>query len=79
MTTREKKLIALGASAGILIAALVVGVLYVREQPSFASMLTKSAAKPMAMQPVAARDKEQGTQPGTTIQLSPAEITAGLN
>jgi RND family efflux transporter MFP subunit len=76
MTTREKKLIALGASAGILIAALVVGVLYVREQPSFASMLTKSAAKPMAMQPVAARDKEQGTQPGTTIQLSPAEITA---
>jgi RND family efflux transporter MFP subunit len=69
MTAREKKLIALGAGAGILIAALAVGVLYLREQPSF-------AAKPMAMQPAAARDKEQGTQPGTTVQLSPAEITA---
>jgi RND family efflux transporter MFP subunit len=76
MTAREKKLIALGAGAGILIAALAVGVLYLREQPSFAALLGASAAKPMAMQPAAARDKEQGTQPGTTVQLSPAEITA---
>lgn len=77
MTAREKKLIALGAGAGVLAAALAVGILIVREQPSFASMLTPSAAKPVAtMQPEAGLDKQQGTQPGTTVQLSPSEITA---
>jgi RND family efflux transporter MFP subunit len=77
MTAREKKLIALGAGAGVLAAALVVGILMVREQSSFASMLGVSAAKPAAtMQPEMSRDKQQGTQPGTTIQLSPAEISA---
>lgn len=77
MTAREKKLIALGAGAGVLAAALAVGVLMVREQPSLASMLATSASKPVAaMQPETGRDKQQGTQPGTTIQLSPAEIAA---
>ena len=77
MTAREKKLIALGAGVGVLAAALAVGILIVREQPLFASMLTPSAAKPVAtMQPEAGLDKQQGTQPGTTVQLSPSEITA---
>jgi len=37
MTAREMKLIALGAGAGILAAALVVGILAARELPSFAA------------------------------------------
>jgi multidrug efflux pump subunit AcrA (membrane-fusion protein) len=77
MTSRDKKLIAIGASAGVLAAALAVGILIIREQPSFASMITRSAAKPGAAMPQdAVREKDQGTQPGTTIQLSPSEITA---
>jgi Cu(I)/Ag(I) efflux system membrane fusion protein len=77
MTAREKMLIALGAGTGVLATALAVGVLMVREQISFASMLANSTAKPsVAMQPEMSRDKQQGTQPGTTVQLSPSEITA---
>jgi RND family efflux transporter MFP subunit len=77
MTAREKKLMALGAGAGVLAAALAIGILMVREQPSFASMPAASAAKPApAMQPEMGRDKQPGTQPGTTVQLSPSEITA---
>jgi Cu(I)/Ag(I) efflux system membrane fusion protein/cobalt-zinc-cadmium efflux system membrane fusion protein len=77
MTSREKKLIAIGAGAGVLIAALAAGILIVREQPSLASMLGTSAAKPAAaMQHDAAGEKDQGTQPGTTIQLSPSDMTA---
>ena len=77
MTTREKKLIALGAGAGILSVALVVGILFARELPSFAAGTASSAVHPSAD---ARADKEQtaqsGTQPGTTVQLSPSEITA---
>ena len=65
MTAREKKLMALGAGAGVLAAALAIGILMVREQPSFASMPAASAAKPApAMQPEMGRDKQPGTQPG---------------
>jgi Cu(I)/Ag(I) efflux system membrane fusion protein len=74
MIAREKKLIALGAGGGILVAALVVGILGVREMPSFASDQPKPVAK------TAGFDRDQamqsGTQPGTTVQLSPTEITA---
>jgi membrane fusion protein, copper/silver efflux system len=77
MTTREKKLIALGAGTGILAAALVVGILAVRELPSFAAGTANSVTTPSAD---ARADKDQtaqsGTQPGTTVQLSPSEITA---
>ena len=77
MTVREKELIALGAGAGVLAAAFAIGILMMREQPLFASMLAASAAKPApAIQPELGRDKQQGTQPGTTVQLSPSEITA---
>jgi Cu(I)/Ag(I) efflux system membrane fusion protein len=77
MTSREKKLIALGAGAGILAAALAVGIVIVRELPSFASSAETPAAKSLMAAPTAAgRDKDQGTQPGTTVELTPAEITA---
>jgi len=77
MTAREKKLIAWGVGAGVMATALAVGILMVREQISFASMLANSTAKPaLATQPETGRDKPQGTLPGTTVQLSPSEITA---
>lgn len=74
MIAREKKLIALGAGAGILAAVLAVGILEVREMPSFAS----GPAAPVAKSGAADMSKamESGTQPGTTVQLSPTEITA---
>ncbi|MGA9670364.1 MAG: efflux RND transporter periplasmic adaptor subunit [Terracidiphilus sp.] len=77
MTTREKKLIAMGAGAGILVAALVVGILFAREMPLLAAGTVNSAPQPFAD---AGADKGQaaqsGTQPGATVQLSPSEITA---
>jgi multidrug efflux pump subunit AcrA (membrane-fusion protein) len=74
MIAHDKKLIALGAGAGILIAMLVAGILIARERPLFASSQTMPAAKP-AMQS-AGKEAEQGTQPGTTVELTPDEITA---
>jgi Cu(I)/Ag(I) efflux system membrane fusion protein len=77
MISREKKLIALGAGAGILIAALAVGILAAWERPSSASGPAPAAAKPSpAAQADAGQPPQQGTQPGTTIQLSPSDITA---
>jgi Cu(I)/Ag(I) efflux system membrane fusion protein len=74
MTAREKKLIALGAAAGILAAALVAGILVTRELPSMASGPAIAAARPAPAGPSQAG--QSGTQPGTTVQLSPTEITA---
>ena len=77
MTAKEMKLIALGAGAGILATALVVGILAARELPSFAAGPAVPAARPAV---AAQLDKGQiapsGTQPGATVQLSPSEITA---
>ncbi|MDR3750985.1 MAG: efflux RND transporter periplasmic adaptor subunit [Terracidiphilus sp.] len=73
MNAREKKLIALGTAAGILTAALVVGILAVRERPSFASGPASPAGSATPSTPP---DSQSGTQPGATVQLSPAEITA---
>jgi len=74
MTATEKKLFAMGAGAGVL-AAVLVGVIlivsgrhtYAAEKNSEASMTSKQAAQPTA---------DQGTQPGTTLELTAAEITA---
>jgi RND family efflux transporter MFP subunit len=74
MTSREKKLMAVGAGAGILVAALVVGIVISRQLPIFASGQAMPMARPVTQSESA--DKQQGTQPGTTIQLSPAEISA---
>ncbi len=74
MTARDKKLIAMGAGAGILVAALVVGILAVRELPSLAAGQARLAATSEPTE--TAEAKQSGTQPGTTVQLSPSEITA---
>jgi RND family efflux transporter MFP subunit len=74
MTSREKKLMAVGAGAGILVAALIIGIVVARQLPIFASGQAMPMARPATQSESA--EKQQGTQPGTTIQLSPAEISA---
>ena len=73
MTRKEKKLFAFGAGAGVLSAALVVGFLTARE-------MHPVAAAANATPPVAATTRsdgaQQGTEPGTMVELTPAEITA---
>jgi membrane fusion protein, copper/silver efflux system len=75
MTSREKKLFALGGGAGILLAVLIAGVLAVKgTRPVVAS---SEAARPAATDRAdAGQTVQQGTEPGTTVELSPAEITA---
>ena len=77
MTTREKKLIALGAGAGTLTAVLVLDCL-AREECISSQPLRQASRHnlphPRSQSP--ASSSAQGTQPGTTVELSPAEITA---
>ncbi len=79
MTSRETKLIGLGAGAGTLLVALVVALLAVRGEHIFAGE-AKAGAIPntpaQAARPVKPQDMDTGTMPGTTVELSPAEITA---
>jgi len=75
MTTRETKLIALGVGAGTLTAVLAFGLLGARGIHFFTIASAGVAAQPApSPQPVAA--SSPGTQPGTTVELSPSEITA---
>jgi len=79
MIAREKKLIAMGAGAGIVIAALVVGILGARQLPFLASAQASSASRPAgagAAQSDAGHGPQSDTQPGSVVQLSPSEITA---
>jgi Cu(I)/Ag(I) efflux system membrane fusion protein len=77
MIAREKKLIALGAGAGMVTAALVVGILAIRELPSLAAGQALPAThSPESAPPNATQLKDAGTQPGATVELSPSEITA---
>jgi RND family efflux transporter MFP subunit len=77
MTAKEKKLIALGAGAGIVVTAVVVALLTGRDLHTYAAEGTPPPAmhtpQPAAAQPL---DANQGTQPGATLELTPAEITA---
>ena len=75
MTTKEKKLFAFGVGAGVLSAALVVGLLTAREMRpvSAASNTASPAASNRSDNGQAA---QQGTAPGTMVELTPAEITA---
>lgn len=75
MTVKEKKLFALGAGVGILVAALVAGVMTVLEMRRVAAA-SNASGQVTAARPSAGMPKEQGTEPGTTVELSPAEITA---
>jgi membrane fusion protein, copper/silver efflux system len=77
MNTREKKLLAIGAVAGILITASIVGVLIAKDARTYAA--EKVATTPSAMLSTTTtrqQDSDQSTQPGTTLELTPAEITA---
>jgi len=76
MTKRETKLIALGAGAGILTAALVAGVLAQKGLHFFSSDAVVAARSGAAALPERAADASSGTQPGATVELTPAEITA---
>jgi multidrug efflux pump subunit AcrA (membrane-fusion protein) len=61
----------------MIIAALVVGILAIRELPSLAAGRAFPSARPPASAPLsAAQVKDAGTQPGATVELSPSEITA---
>jgi RND family efflux transporter MFP subunit len=73
MTPKEKKLFALGAGAGVLAAALVVGVVTVKQMRSVAAA---SSAPSPAARSSADQSRQQGTEPGTVVELTPAEITA---
>ena len=74
MNTREKKLIAIGAGTGILATALAVALVMDRGH-IYAAETTKTptAGQPLAAAPTA---QDEGTQPGATLSLTPAEITA---
>jgi Cu(I)/Ag(I) efflux system membrane fusion protein len=75
MTIKEKKLFAFGVCAGVLSAALAVGFLAVREmRPVAAAANTPVTASSNRSDKEQA--KQQGTEPGTTVELTPAEITA---
>lgn len=83
MTTREKQLIALGAGGGILIAVLALGVFGARGMlGTFGTRFFAPTQKTVAVQPASASQaapaaaSAPGTLPGTTVELSPAEITA---
>jgi len=74
MTGKEKKLVAIGAGAGLLTAGIVAAVVisthtdtYAAERPIPESHATRPSAGPAL---------ETGTQPGTQLQLTPAEMTA---
>jgi len=79
MTARETKLIGLGAGAGTLVVALVVVLLAVRGEHIFARESSAAAlpsTSPLAARSAKPQDMDTGTLPGTTVELSPAEITA---
>jgi Cu(I)/Ag(I) efflux system membrane fusion protein len=75
MTMREKKLFVFGVGAGVLTAALAIGLLTVKGMRPVAA-----AANPASPAATARSDNgqaaQQGTEPGTTVELTPAEITA---
>jgi Cu(I)/Ag(I) efflux system membrane fusion protein len=76
MTSREKKLIAIGAGAGILTAVLALVIVAAGGAHLFSTMSAVKAAEPTPAPISSAPISSPGTQPGATVELSPAEITA---
>jgi RND family efflux transporter MFP subunit len=77
MTSKEKKLIAMGAGAGVLATALVVGIFMQKEARTYAAETTSRSTVTTQSSTVAPQSvADTGTQPGTTLELTPAEITA---
>jgi Cu(I)/Ag(I) efflux system membrane fusion protein len=75
MTMKEKKLFAFGVGAGVLGAALAVGFVVTREMHTVAA--ASNAASPAAStRSDNSQSAQQGTAPGTMVELTPAEITA---
>jgi RND family efflux transporter MFP subunit len=79
MTARETKLMAMSAGAGMLALALIAALFAARGGKILAGETAK-LAQPDAPAQTASRGTppvtDTGTQPGTTVELSPAEITA---
>jgi Cu(I)/Ag(I) efflux system membrane fusion protein len=75
MTIREKKLLAFGVGAGVLSTALVVGLLTAR-QMRLVSAASNTASPVAATRSNSGQAAQQGTEPGTIVELTPAEITA---
>jgi Cu(I)/Ag(I) efflux system membrane fusion protein len=72
---KEKKLYAFGVGAGVLSATLVVGFLTAREmRPVAAAAKTESPAA--STRSDNGHAAQQGTEPGTMVELTPAEVTA---
>ena len=78
MTVKEKKLLALGAGAGILASAVLAALLTNNSIHGYAAEKTPPASTGTARPNTAAAvpESDLGTQPGTTLELTPAEITA---
>jgi len=76
MTARESKLMAIGAGAGMLAVALIAVLLAVRGEHIFAGERKSAAVTSTPAQAATPRTMDTGTQPGATVELSPAEITA---
>jgi membrane fusion protein, copper/silver efflux system len=74
MTSSEKKLFFLGAGTGVAALTLIGGALALRGGHVLASQPDSPIQPPAGRS--AAQEPQQGTQPGTTVQLTPAEMTA---
>ena len=77
MTANEKTLFVIGTGTGLVVAVLAAVILIVSGHHTYAAETTSSASMTLK-QPVATAqpNADQGTQPGTTLELTPAEITA---
>ena len=75
MTANEKKLFALGAGVGIIAAVLAVVALATRSRHVFASQ-PEHGAPTQSRSGTLPQIKQQGTEPGTAVQLTPDEISA---
>jgi Cu(I)/Ag(I) efflux system membrane fusion protein len=77
MTSSEKKVFFLGAGAGVAAVVLIGGVLAVRTGRVLASQPSAAGAPAQPLAPGStAHEPQQGTQPGTTVHLTPTEMTA---
>ena len=76
MTASEKRVFLLGAGAGVAAVLLVGGGFAARSIRVFASQPAGLVAPHEAERRAPASEPQQGTQPGTTLQLTPSEMTA---
>jgi membrane fusion protein, copper/silver efflux system len=75
MTEKEKKLFAFSVGAGVLSAALVAGLFTAREMHPVAAA-ANGASSAASTRSENGQASQQGTEPGTTVELTPAEIAA---